>query len=249
MAYIYTEANRLDQPHKYMYIKFEGSHLIKSYQTDRMDVLKRVSMISDHEKVAHVAFDYFLEIFFTMAFDQHSAAAGAKYRELLPHPNQRNVPSHSETDNSKIINFANSLPKYTDAEPIVTLELLQSIIASQLISLHDVKVKEWLDRVLQRFEVTKKIYEGYPEGFRKGEGSDALVLLYWLLALSLSLYYVKNNSVKYLSTLLKVCDLLCSLPDPVMFGQLSKQTMATILSTELVSVEMLVKDKVGKNAV
>ena len=88
----------------------------------------------------------------------------------------------------------------------------------------------------------------YPIGFKKGEGSNDPVLLYWLLALSLSLYYAKTQSVKYLSTLLKACDLLCSLPNSTMLSQLSKKTMTVIIATEMISVEVLVKEKMGQNA-
>lgn len=113
--------------------------------------------------------------------------------------------------------------------------------------LHQVKVKKCLDCLLQRFEVTKKLYEVYSVGFKKGEGSNTLIVLYWLLALSLGLYYVKTKSIKYLSTLLKTCDLLCSLPDAIFFGQLSKESMKVIFLIEILSVEMLVKEKVREN--
>lgn len=249
MTYIYTEVNRLDAPHNYMYTKFEGYSLIQSYLDDRMSALNRVSIVSDHEKVTYVTFDSFLEAYYTKALKQWPVSAGVRFLELQQHSNKQIMLKSDKPNDSKILNFANSLPSYTDAEPIKTMELLQAVIASQLTDSSGVKVKEWLDSVLQRFEVTKKIYEVYPKGFRKGEGSSALVVLYWLLALSLSLYYIKNKSIKYLSALLKVCDLLFSLPDKIVFGQISKQAMVNILSTEILSIEMLAQDKVNVNEV
>lgn len=249
MAYIYTEANRLESPHKYMYTKFEGYGLINSYQVDRMDALNRVSITNNHESIAHVVFDSALKSHLTKWLDQQPTNICARFYRLLSQSNQQNILNNNFADERIVSDLASRLPTYTDAEPIITLELLESIIASQLMGLYDESVKEWLDRVLQRFEVSKKLYEVYPEGFRKGEGNSSSVLLYWLLALCLGLYHVKTQSIKYLSTLLKTCDLLCSLPDSIMFGQLTKETMTIILSIEILSVEMLAEDKVSENAI
>ena len=60
--------------------------------------------------------------------------------------------------------------------------------------------------------MTKKLYTEYPPGFRKGNGANDDIGLYKQLAIVLALAYVQNQNLQYLSTLLKVNDLLLSLP-------------------------------------
>ena len=126
---------------------------------------------------------------------------------------------------------------------VTTLDLLHSQIAVQLTSAHDANTKIWLDRLVQRFEVTKKIYETYLPGFRKGAGDNALVRLYWLLALALSLFYARSNQIKYLSTLLKVCDLLCSLPENMLHEAIPEHGLSVVLAAEIVGVQLLAEAK------
>ena len=58
----------------------------------------------------------------------------------------------------------------------------------------------------------KKIYKNYHlNDFRSGRGDNEIVRLYWLFSLLLTLVYFETKNIKYLSTLLKVNDLLCSL--------------------------------------
>ena len=64
---------------------------------------------------------------------------------------------------------------------------------------NNINNKIWLDRLVQRFEVTKKLYEEYFIGFRKGRGHNNLIKLYWLFALVLSIYYSETNQIKYLN--------------------------------------------------
>jgi hypothetical protein len=69
------------------------------------------------------------------------------------------------------------------------------------------------------------------------------VRLYWLFALALSLYYARTGGLKYLSALLKVCDLLCSLPVAALQGRLPERGLATVLATEVVGVQLLAENK------
>jgi hypothetical protein len=98
---------------------------------------------------------------------------------------------------------------------------------------------KWLDRLVQRFEVTKKLYEFYPPGFRKGEGDNSFIKPYWLLAMCLYLFYVQTNEIKYLSTLLKVSDLLCSLPHNALKAAIPGSGMVMLLTGETLSIRTL----------
>ena len=70
-----------------------------------------------------------------------------------------------------------------------------------------------------------------------------MVRIYWLFALALSLFYVDSGKIKYLNTLLKVNDLLCSLPEYQIQNGIPKYGLMAVLSIEIVSVLALAKNK------
>ena len=133
-------------------------------------------------------------------------------------------------------NFSNELAKFSIAAAVNTEHLLGALLAAQLGVALDGLVKDWLDRLVQRFEVTKKLYASYPPGFRKGEGANTSVRLYWLLALSLCLFYAQTRNLKYLNVLLKVNDLLISLPPESLIGHISTKIMTAVFRAELAAV-------------
>ena len=103
--------------------------------------------------------------------------------------------------------------------------------------------KIWLDRLVQRYEVTKKLYEEYLPGFRKGCGHNNSINIYWYFAVLLTVYYMQTNKIKYLNTLLKVCDLMISLPFNDLNRDIPKFGLDLVLSTEIVFVHKLLKAK------
>ncbi|MDB4027189.1 hypothetical protein N9505_07360 [Candidatus Thioglobus sp.] len=119
--------------------------------------------------------------------------------------------------------------------------LLISLINNQLNEGDENLSKFWLDLLVKRFEVTKKIYKSYPVNFCKGRGRHDIVQLYWMFALSLTLYFCATKNIKYISTLLKVSDLLCSLDDKLLNEGLPSQGLSLILLVELISVKLLSK--------
>ena len=96
---------------------------------------------------------------------------------------------------------------------------------------------------MQRFEVTKKLYEEYLPGFRKGRGHTNLIKLYWMFAVVLSIFYTKTNQIKYLSTIIKICDLITSLPFENLAQEIPEFGLDLVLSSEIIFVENLLKDK------
>ena len=122
---------------------------------------------------------------------------------------------------------------------------MDGILVCQLTGSQEINTKEWLDRLVQRFEVSKKIYESYLPGFRRGSGSAKIVRLYWLFSLSLCIHYMASKNSKYLSTLLKVSDLLCSLSDEQLHYEVTSKELSLILSIEIMFVGFLAKDKMG----
>ncbi len=237
MSYPYTKENRLEHPHKYMYTPFEGVALLEHYRLDRLEFVRRIS--ADGDNVAHD------QLFEGKALEILSDRFGESMRALESgHEclHGINISSAGEIQ-SCIHKLAACLKTFDSTKPVETLALLQAIIASQLGQGSDPKIKKWLDLLVQRFEVSKKIYSGYLAGFRKGDGQNDNVRLYWLFALALILHYAETRQIKYLSTLLKVMDLLCSLPDHALKGTFTSNAMSMIVFAELTYVLDLIKDE------
>ena len=97
----------------------------------------------------------------------------------------------------------------------------------------------WLVRVIQRFEVSKKLYAVYAPAFRKGEGEARDPARYAELALCLALAHALSGQLQYLSTLLKLDDLLLSLEADVLRPACPPEHLALLVAAELDAVAAL----------
>jgi len=126
---------------------------------------------------------------------------------------------------------------------IDTAQLLNCLLTAQLADAREPAVTLWLDRLVQRFEVTKKLYARYEPGFRKGEGDTGRVALYLTLALVLCLRYHADGQLKYLNTMLKLTDLLCSLPVASYAPENLAVRLGLLVGTEVAAVQALASRK------
>lgn len=232
-----------------MYAEFKGKTLISSFRDVRLQIL---SDIREEARPIGTADHYFACLvlpFFKKAYAKRAGVIKQEtiFLKLLNYDDQAEMPQYEmQYQKPKLEELSGLLANIQITENIQTHALLEGLISAQLIEgRNEDLIKLWLDRVIQRFEVTKKLYQSYKPGFRKGEGINTSIVLYWLLALNLSLSYAKTSNIRYLSTLLKVCDLLLSLPRNEVFGHLSSVTMLSIFSTELLAVEVLEKEGGG----
>lgn len=211
LKYEYTDADRLQSPHKYMYAPYQGRAFIGSYVSDREANLRRFKRQEPTQELAEI--DRYL----------------CESTILLLTENCRAVVDES----------VETIDYFDGKTRVATEDLMTSLIVSQFSADQNKRLKDWIDFLVQRFEVTKKIYEIYhSNNLRKGEGAVDNVRLYWLLSLLLTLYYSGSNNIKYLSTLLKVNDLICSLDDEFL-RSVPKQGLVLILSKEMESISAL----------
>jgi hypothetical protein len=229
--YAYTQVDRLREPHKYMYTPYYGSKFLDVYLKDRLKNIKRF-----HK--------YKVEVYNNKVDSYFCYAATQKLDSFLK-DGSKNLDIQYQHINNSLNNGIESISNFEIKDNIQTNKLLPSIIFNQLDGTHKELIKQWLDRLVQRFEVTKKIYEVYRSGFRKGEGKRDFVRLYWLFGLALALHYVDTKNIKYLNTLLKISDLLCSLNDDVLIVEITSDGMLLILSVEMMSVKMLLNNIKG----
>jgi hypothetical protein len=233
--YEYTETNRLDTPHKYMYTSYQGSEFLGAYFRDRLKYLKSFQQIkgqkyknkvnlSIHSRVAIV-----LKNFLEREFCNESLKTVVNLDAII------------KTDSSNSDSIMD-LSSFNIDDKINSKDLLVSLLNSQINKKDEILIKFWLDLLGQRFEVTKKLYESYPANFRKGEGGNNIVHLYEIFVLSLAIFYSTTKNLKYLSILLKVTDLLCSLDEKTLSENISIQCFSLVLLVELLSIKSLSKN-------
>lgn len=240
MIYRYSQKNRLEEPHHYMYTPFQGGKLLTSYHSSRLDLIRDLTMSSQINEALDAVFLIHALSIVEYRFNQTSSDIAERLWALLKVDNFKMANNATE---DKVTVLANRLIAFTLSESVKTQDLLNALISALLICGAKLDTKIWLDRLVQRFEVTKKLYETYQPGFRKGEDSSTKIRLYWLFALALSLYYLKYNEIKYLSTLLKICDLLCSLPKDALENTIPILGLKLVLIAEIFSVQLLAEQK------
>ncbi len=127
-------------------------------------------------------------------------------------------------------------------QTVDTARLLDCLLDAHLADVREPVVARWLDRLIQRFEVSKRLYARYRPGFRKGDGDAGHAQPYLMLATILCLNYGANRRLNHLSTLLKLADLLCSLPATV-YAARQAVNLGLIINAEVAAVRMLANSK------
>ena len=217
-----------------MYTKYQGSKFIDSYFKDRFKSWNTLQQIKENKNKNNLFLYSKSSIVLKGILDEHIFDESLK--EITAWT--KNIKLGGTILDDTCINIA-SLTTFNISNKVNSEQLLQSLIESQLNKGDEFLIKFWLDLLVQRFEVTKKIYENYPVNFRKGKGKNDIIHLYCLFSLSLTLFYCNTKSIKYLSTLLKVTDLLCSLGKDLLNRKILPQILSLILLVELLNVKLL----------
>ncbi len=209
-SYEYTRVDRLKNPHNYMYAPYLGSGFVQLYIDDRLANIEKFKSRSNGQVLSEI----------DAYFYKNSKLKLLQDKFIF-------VDFNGIISDIALFNLKNS---------ISTEKLLESLLVCQF--KNNKEIQKWVDSLVQRFEVTKKIYEIYPEGLRNGKGRSDQVRLYWLFSLLLTLLYSKDKNIKYLSTLLKINDLLCSLSDNLLC-HIPAKSMKLILLIEIENVKLL----------
>ncbi len=240
MTYQYTNKNLLESPEKYMYSDFEGRNLFKKYFQNREEVMKKyredsVKLFNTECSIVQRA----LQIIKENLLNEKNAGfenLSKKVEELVI-----DIPgSIKNVEPEKVIKSLHSLDL---SQEVSTSTLLNSLIELVILDKKDKIIKFWIDLLVQRFEVTKKLYESYRPGFRKGNGDNTLIKLYWKFALLLVIHYTRSEELKYLNTLIKICDLITSLPIKGLNQEISEYGLDLLLLSEITFVKNILKNK------
>jgi len=248
MNYSYSGENRIISPCNYMYTPYEGISLLESYSSNRVffvnksrEIIRnKVEIDEPVKEILSCGINECLQI----ARKEGDEKISGRLSEIIKYHAWLYNSILSLKGNSGMSRQSKMLESFSLDRKVETMDLLSSLFGSILSDLkHSQLVKMWMDRLAQRFEVTKKIYERYKPGFRKGGGKSNCLILYALFAMILSIYYYENTNLKYLNTLLKVNDILISVIDELT-GDYPTIFMAYLsTSCEVCFVGKLVKGK------
>ncbi|MBL7074358.1 hypothetical protein ISS37_03855 [candidate division KSB1 bacterium] len=215
MNYSYSNENRIVSPCTYMYTPYEGISLLESYSSNRGIFLNKGREIIRNT----VEIDAMIKEILNCGINEYLQIAKKEGDEKVSDGLSGIIKDHAWLADNFLLQKGNSglsrkkeiLESFSPDRKVETMSLLISLFSNILSNLkHSPLVKMWMDRLVQRFEVTKKLYERYKPGFRKGEGKSERLILYALFAMILSIYYYKNKNLKYLNALLKINDTLIS---------------------------------------
>ena len=227
MTYLYTQKNLLEEPHKYMYSEFKGREFLDHYFENRINLLKTLVLCGKNE---------FSSLDQNIFNEANKIILKTKNLNIKI-PNNLLPPSINEVTPLNRTNLPQSFP---NAHKIETKKLLDGLLYAFINK--DCPTKEiWLSRLIQRFEVTKKLNEYYLPGFRKSDGSYNKIQLYQLFSIILAIAHSQSGQLQYLSTLLKVNDLILSLPVNMFDTKDSVLSWRMGVVLEIVSVSSILK--------
>jgi len=229
MTYQYTEQNLLEVPNTYMYSPYEGRIFLETYISSREDKL----------------------IGFEKSVDLYVPEAARTIVSALRNWVLTNASPHRRSQCNTYCDFSVAdIPGSDQAPPsaqilfdsinnIDTLELLCSLLHEQ----REYRLKKSTEviwhKLIQKYEVTKKIYDCYGAKLKKGTGSYNNTNLYVLLSLSCAIHYIHSGSLVALNAMLKLNDTLCSLT-PVELDASSCLSRNLLVCIELSFVDGLV---------
>lgn len=208
-----------------MYSEYNGSEFLEQYFENRIILLQRLFMTRE-EKFSGLDQNIFNEA--------NKILLNSKNSDLKI-PDNLLPPSISEVLPLNKTNLPQSFP---NTHKIETKKLLDSLLYAFINDENPIK-EIWLSRLIQRFEVTKKLKEYYLPGFRKSDGSYNKIHLYQLFSVILAIAHSQSGKLQYLSTLLKVNDLILSLPVNMFDSKDSVPSWRMGVVLELVSISSI----------
>ena len=236
MNYDYTKINCLNSPHNYMYSSYQGSKFFDFYFQDRIKKIKSLQNIN-YEKYQQKLHQF---IYPQVNKCLNKILVKKFSNDILLKKLNYNIKKNVSYNQYQF----KPLSSFSIKKEIEIKSLLFSLINLQLNQKNTNLVKFWLDLLIQRFEVTKKIFSSYKVNFRKGNGNSNIVSLYLMLAISLILFFCSTKKIKYMNTFLKLSDLICSLDTKCLVRFVPKDTLSLILLIEILNIKLILKKNI-----
>ena len=197
--YIYSQVDRLNKPNTYMYTEYIGESFLDIYNNNRNSL---ISYYNSYEfdyttNINNLSILRVFEISINKFIDKYQLSHKKfNYSKLYKLTSQNNKVN-------KIILGNKNQQKNVS-------EILDNIIIKFNSPEFDLNQKTYLHYLLRKFEVTKKLFSHYDSDFKKPIGDFDNLEIYLKMQIALIIYYIDHMDIRYLNTILKISDTLCS---------------------------------------
>jgi len=222
--YNYTEKNILDHPQSYMYSSFYGEIFIDKYYENRRSFVKKLSKFDEHQDNQHEIWNISLAPFTKFKGDVDKFQFVSEEMKSADYSVLRRIDT---SNNQEFCTYDNllSMLEYSCAYPKKSIKF----------------IKEDLDFLVQKFEVSKKIFEFYNLKEKTKSGSYSNIKVYYLFAVLVSVQYFLSKNLKYLNTIIKLVDLFISLENSNLIKKIPSNNLINLIEFENVSIKYLIE--------
>ena len=196
--YKFTEKNLLDQRENYMYTPFMGIQFIHDFFNSRNEYQNKIKAILESPNTEIKVLDLGIKFISSNFINCHIINEDKFSKKIVFQEFSEGLPKYN----------SNSYYKNLETFSYLTSLTYELIISSEITTL----LKSEINKIIQRFEVSKKIYNNYEIKFSKGNGSYENIENYLLLSCLLNIYYFRKGSLSSLNCILKLMDLIISQP-------------------------------------
>jgi hypothetical protein len=232
MSYSYCQIDLIESPNRYMYSRFGGLEFLQDYVEMRRACLRILDTVAAVHSTCNMLAGLAAPVFEDWA-KMHGCEGAQSFLSGEP----RQLMAASDV-------VLVDLPDPTFDGPIDTAKLLRALVIDQVENaIGGTAADYWWKKVVQRFEVSKKVFERYARPVRDGEGSYEEISIYVSLALLSALRYCRTGSLVALNTLIKVIDTLLSLKERAVSDPAISDGMRALLAIELAIVGELMKSR------
>lgn len=217
ITYRYVKQNLLAERFHYNYTPYEGLGFLQGYIAQRQTLRDELEVVR-HEFLAKPTTETAIAEEIRQAVlgdseDVGSAPLRGHHQQVLP----------AQPGDGDFVTYT------------LLLDLWQSCIHGQGFS---GECSQWAGFLLQRFEVTKRLYVGYTSSLKPAQQIYDTAHNYALLAALLAYQYKMEPNLKLLNTVLKLVDLLASI-NIFEQNQLSQLTCLVAVESELAALKSL----------
>ena len=235
MNYIYNKNNLFENPEKYMYTKFEGSGFFIDYFHSRYKSIELLSNINEYP-LNNIDF-----------YTVKQEIKNRLNKDLEIYERELRWFKSSYNDDFSTLSDCKmqktKLSSFSFEEGVDTKDLFLSILSSINDNKNIKLSKIWVNHFVQRFEVTKKLFTRYDKGIKRGLSYSDNFEIYIIFSLILSIIYIQSSNLKYLNTLLKICDLLTSLISENNINKIHSGLLQQVILIEITFIKILLNSK------
>jgi len=244
MSYEYSENNRIESPHSYMYTKYGGRAFLDEYFHARYSSIERLNndvLSASLKNDFDMANETFLNKISLITFvinrlewcmddavcEKVRKWLGTIQKERVPITNYKSILGLKREINLMDINKSHNtfytydldiwLSELKGKNCIPTIDILEDLIFITLdCSDSDIDtVYMVLSKFIRKYEIFKRIFDRHNGSLKKIGSNYKNISDYIYLALNLALFYTKREDLKFLNAQLKINDAICSVVNEI----------------------------------